>query len=1055
MNGLLENLSDEEQDIFTQVLQQTRQKKIDLSQSKQIREIVPIEKWLNSPYYVGRDGAKLYDFWKEEMVDIFGDNRGKYSEVIVTGSLGCLNENTRVPTTLGNLTLKELDERFKNGERFKVLSEDGLNEVYGVKDNGYTDTVKIVTKQGRIVEGTPNHRFRVVVDGEVVWKRFDELKENDKLVMTREKTPFGDVSEDMDIAYTLGYITGDGWTSINSTKRDRDKNMLGVMFLKGSNVGDRLREGMNKLCGYYNEDIAKKENSVMKMLRANNEELVSQLLVEGLGDGAKEKDIIDRVYSWNKRSMSEYIKGLFDADGTVGKSNIAITMASKDIIYNLADLLSMYGINYYIKEKTMNTNEFRAWRLSVVNRRSWMIFRDEIGFDIDYKKDKLDKLCEFRGYTNVRMIVPDSNKVLNDMMDENKIKGYTKNRSLFSWYRTDQRVTLETVKRINKIYPNWIGNSEYLKYILEHDVFFDEVDSVEESKSYTRDLAVKDSPTYSLKGFISHNTGKSTFALFCMLRKLYELSCYENIAGLFDLMSTSFIVFIYFSVNRTQAELTGFGQFRELVDSIDYFQKEFGRNEKLNSLLKFPENVLFTHGSSTEHAIGMNMIGAILDEANFFKGEERSPSKSTANTYSKIAELYSSIVNRGKSRFMDKNEDHSLSILVSSATHSSSFTQKRIEKAVDDPHTKIIDSKLWEVKPEKYSDETFWVFAGSEMLDPFIVKDVTDVNKFLESIEEDLINPEYNTVDFAVSKVPAHYQEHFVEVPVDFRKSFRNDLISALQDIAGVSIAPMGRLFTSRPTLNAACQRGMQKGLKHPFYKDEFVIPTNSDIKMKDFLRDDFVFKNRDKPRYIHIDQSTTTDSTGMGMVHVDRVEEIDGVKKTFLNVDFIVRINPPKPPKEISIGKIRDFVFYMRDEMDINIKKVSYDWFGSSESRQVLNEEGIEAEHQSVDRNDEAYLTLVRLLFEERIDMYKYEPFTNELFDLIHDRSKRKVDHPPGGKKDASDGLAGAVIGALEDDSSESAGSQDGDVIAEINRNQDDVEDMFNGMFDDLMAGF
>ena len=550
----------------------------------------------------------------------------------------------------------------------------------------------------------------------------------------------------------------------------------------------------------------------------------------------------------------------------------------------------------------------------------------------------------------------------------------------------------------------------------------------------------------------SLGTGKSTFALFCMLRKLYELSCYENIAGLFDLMSTSFIVFIYFSVNRTQAELTGFGQFRELVDSIDYFQKEFSRNEKLNSLLKFPENVLFTHGSSTEHAIGMNMIGAILDEANFFKGEERNPSKSTNQAYSQIAELYSSIVNRGKSRFMDKDEDHSLSILVSSATHSSSFTQKRIEMAADDPHTKIIDSKLWEVKPDKYSDETFWVFAGSEVLDPFIIRDVTDVNKFLESIEMDLVTKD-KSIEYAVDKVPIQYQEHFVEVPEDFRKSFENELISALQDIAGVSIAPMGRLFTSRPTLNAACQRGAKKGLKHPFYKDEFEIPTNSSIKVQDFLREGFVFKNRNKPRYIHIDQSTTTDSTGMSMVHIDEVKEIDGVKKTFVNVDFMIRINPPKPPKEISIGKIRDFVFFMRDEMDVNIKKVTYDWFGSQESRQVLAEEGIDAEHFSVDKSDESYLTLVRLLFEERIDMYKYEVFAKELFDLIHDRTKRKVDHPPGGHNDVSDSLAGAVMGAIEDDSSESSGSDDAGVVAEVNRMNDDPRDMFD--MEDLMSDF
>ena len=36
-------------------------------------------------------------------------------------------------------------------------------------------------------------------------------------------------------------------------------------------------------------------------------------------------------------------------------------------------------------------------------------------------------------------------------------------------------------------------------------------------------------------------------------------------------------------------------------------------------------------------------------------------------------------------------------------------------------------------------------------------------------------------------------------------------------------------------------------------------------------------------------------------------------------------------------------------------------------------------------------------LIFEGQIEMYDYPPFRKELFDLIHDRARRKVDHPDG----------------------------------------------------------
>ena len=82
--------------------------------------------------------------------------------------------------------------------------------------------------------------------------------------------------------------------------------------------------------------------------------------------------------------------------------------------------------------------------------------------------------------------------------------------------------------------------------------------------------------------------------------------------------------------------------------------------------------------------------------------------------------MYSSIVNRQRSRFLQHGNDPSISVLVSSATHSSSFTTKRIQSSLNDPTVKVIDAKLWEAKPAgQYSTEKFWVFKGSELLDPF------------------------------------------------------------------------------------------------------------------------------------------------------------------------------------------------------------------------------------------------------------------------------------------------------------------------------------------------
>lgn len=504
-------------------------------------------------------------------------------------------------------------------------------------------------------------------------------------------------------------------------------------------------------------------------------------------------------------------------------------------------------------------------------------------------------------------------------------------------------------------------------------------------------------------------TGKSTMALFCMLRKLYELSCYENVRGLFDLMSSSKIMFLYFSVNREQAELTGFGQFRDLIDSIPYFRKEFTRNMDLGSALVFPESILFLHGSTSRHAIGMNMIGAILDEANFFQGEATDGAKAASREYSTVADLYATLINRAMSRFTAKGKSNELAILVSSATHSSSFTEQRIKASLNSPSTKVISARLWDVKPEgTYSKNKFYVFTGSDLLDPYLVDSDADINRYLDSVSE---SKRWGEVGDIVRELPPHHREKFVAVPEDFRKGFEIDLIRSLQDIAGVAVAPLGKLFTSRPTYIRCCD--IDDG--HPFTKDEIEISTASDLTLDKFLKRGWRFKDPSIPRYVHIDQSLTNDCTGFSMVHIaEKLADDRGIVKPKIKVDFALRITPPKSPAKISISRVRNFLYYMKDVLGITYAKVTYDIFASQEAQQELLANGINSGHLSVDRTDDAYLAFTNLLYESRISMYYYKPVDEELFDLIHDRTRRRVDHPVKGKKDVMDSLVGACFNAL-----------------------------------------
>ena len=95
----------------------------------------------------------------------------------------------------------------------------------------------------------------------------------------------------------------------------------------------------------------------------------------------------------------------------------------------------------------------------------------------------------------------------------------------------------------------------------------------------------------------------------------------------------------------------------------------------------------------------------------------------------------------------------------------------------------------------------------------------------------------------------------------------------------------------------------------------------------------------------------------------------------------------------------------------------ISYDQYQSQESMQELEKANFPVEYQSVDRTDEAYLLLVDYLYENKIKMPYNEIFERELFNLVHFREKRKVDHPSNGGKDTADSVAGSLYSAVKSD--------------------------------------
>ena len=503
-------------------------------------------------------------------------------------------------------------------------------------------------------------------------------------------------------------------------------------------------------------------------------------------------------------------------------------------------------------------------------------------------------------------------------------------------------------------------------------------------------------------------TGKSTVGLYIVLRKLYELSCYENVAGLFGLMSNSMTAFLYFSLTKYQAERSGFAQLRSIIDSVPYFKELFKRNQYRNSTLDFPENIRIFYGSSCGDMIGLNCISAIIDEANFF-GDNAGSEVNMGD----VEELYKAVLSRTSSRFTANGVNNSLNLVISSTTFTQSMTSKLYEKSLTDPSIKYVRARLWDIKPQgTYSNETFFVFAGNDKFDPFIIPDTTTLSiKLGISLDPSL------TIKEAVSRLSQEYRNLIDEVPIDFYPNYKDDVIRGLQDFSGMSVASTGKLFSSRPTFESCVDDSIQT----LFTKHEFTVETCNDDPSNciQYYLNGIEFPHKECPRYLHVDIGVSTDAYGLACCYKNGTTIIDGVEVPQFYYDFVLRIVPPPAPKRVSIARCHEFIKYMRDNLGLRIGLVTFDQFQSMASRQYLEEIGIPVKYQSVDKTDEQYLFFVDSMYKRNVHFNRdfAEMIRKELFDLIWYRAKRKVDHPgstkTNGTKDIMDGVVGALYNA------------------------------------------
>jgi hypothetical protein len=344
-----------------------------------------------------------------------------------------------------------------------------------------------------------------------------------------------------------------------------------------------------------------------------------------------------------------------------------------------------------------------------------------------------------------------------------------------------------------------------------------------------------------------------------------------------------------------------------------------------------------------------------------------------------------------------------LSIVISSAADPTAFVETRIREAEQakregKDYAYIANVVSYEVKRKQYSDDEFCVFLGTDTVDPGIIDTDDDLLKVLQATNFDIsdIDERLSFIPIIKRHLPKELEMKFKFVPTTFRRLAEQNITKFIQDVIGHSGSDDNKLFKNRELFRVACE-----GKSNLFHKDTLILSMNDKIPLSEYFG--FQFINPSLPRFIHVDQAVTRmangrieNRLGMACTYVSKFDKEGPMTKHYIEVDFILAVNPPEKPDRIPLYKIKEFIIWLRD-MGLNIGCVTFDQFQSEATIQELNVNGIKAERYSVDKDDKDWLNLVNLFYERRIKIPFHKVFMDEFFKLEHDTQKRKVDHVAG----------------------------------------------------------
>jgi len=453
------------------------------------------------------------------------------SQASVLAPTGCLVGGTLVPTERGLVRLRSLGDTSLDAEKWQdlgisVQTDEGARTATQFYANGLEPVVRVQTKRGYSLQGTAQHRVKVVdaATGEFVWRRLADMGQGDLVPMALRQLvggpqtvplpPLPDaywtsehhsvVPRDMtaELAELVGYFMGDGslhGRGLRFCVADGDFDVVERLVQLGKEVFNLVGHVSPKR-GYTEVRL----DSVRVVLWWEACGLAKRPPSEGHTGKGYVAHVPDAVLHSNDPSVySAFLRGLFEADGTVTMGYPHWMTTSLELADDVQTLLLALGFptTRTLETKRTGWGQLALSKLRLLNLSYNDRWLEQVGFIGARKNAKVIRGADLRQSARgdhipvprslIDRLAPENDRLRKILLMECKRR------------TVSRRIATELFERT--------GDAE-LGHLLSF--FYDRVASAElGDEELTYDLSVPDNVTYLANGFISHNT--ISFLLDC------------------------------------------------------------------------------------------------------------------------------------------------------------------------------------------------------------------------------------------------------------------------------------------------------------------------------------------------------------------------------------------------------------------------------------------------------------------------------------------------------------------------------------------------------------